>query len=119
MPWDPLEDWLERPHLPVWIVDEEPGAQIMLAMLKRVAVQFCYLGGSTPGEVRTVRPLEVFRVRPEGPIYVRAWCEVQQAERTFRLDRIGLREPNPEELEAGAGFEAIGSTAAKNRAAQD
>lgn len=98
--WDPLEDWLERPHLPVWIIDEEPGAQILLAMLKRVAVQFCYLGGSTPGEARTVRPLEVFRVRPEGPIYVRAWCEVRNAERTFRLDRVGLRELDPEEVEA-------------------
>lgn len=86
--WDPLQDWRERPHLPVWIIDEEPGAQIMLAMLKHVAAQFFYLGGSTPGQVRTVRPLEIFRVECEGPIYVRAWCETRQAERTFRMDRI-------------------------------
>ncbi len=87
---DPLQNWLGRPHLPVLVLDEEPGAQIILAMLHRAAVAFTYYGGSTPGKLRTVRPSEVFRLEEDGPVYVRAWCEIRRAERTFRLDRARL-----------------------------
>ena len=67
---------------------------------------FRYLGGSQPGGVRTVLPVQLFRLDyfsyfyyrcddpadiPDPdvvPFYLLAWCQARNAPRTFRLDRM-------------------------------
>ncbi len=49
-------------------------------------VEIKYLGGSTPGAIRLITPLEIKHAR--GQMYVSAYCHESRCDKTFRLDRI-------------------------------
>lgn len=69
----------------------DPVAQLFLrALLENRGVPLYYLGGSTPGALRVIRPESLFRLRPGGRIYVRGHCELRRETRTLRLDRVRL-----------------------------
>lgn len=69
----------------------DPVAQRFLrALLENRGVPLYYLGGSTPGALRVIRPESLFRLRPGGRIYVRGHCELRRETRTLRLDRVRL-----------------------------
>ena len=81
-----------------------------------VPMDFDYHGGTSPGTGRRVRPTLLFRKMPtggrkleaaprgvcystgdianEGLLYLLAWCELREATRTFRLDRMVLSFPS-------------------------
>ena len=115
-----LREWRQIPRLEVCSEDlpfhNDPhqralAADILLCIHSGTPFTFRYLGGSGPGEIRSVFPTWLFFLDyfshyqylvddpgeiPEAadcPIYLLAWCQSRSAPRTFRLDRI---EPQPQ-----------------------
>lgn len=64
----------------------EQYADITLACREHLALDIIYASAGRPPEPRRIRPLRVFEQR--STLYIRAFCEKSQAERTFRLDRL-------------------------------
>ncbi|MEW6049477.1 MAG: exonuclease domain-containing protein [Candidatus Zixiibacteriota bacterium] len=64
----------------------EQFADISLACREQLTLEIVYSSSGRPAETRRIRPLRVFEQR--FAIYIRAYCEKAQAERTFRLDRL-------------------------------
>lgn len=89
-----LEKWLRSPRIPVLDADNYKVAVLVLATLQRQQVEFIYFGGSTPGLKRIVSPGLVFRLEEYEPIYMAGYCHTRQEERTFRVDRLVLRDPS-------------------------
>jgi|WetSurMetagenome_2_1015567.scaffolds.fasta_scaffold794394_1 predicted DNA-binding transcriptional regulator YafY len=83
-------EWAQLRHVAVVLSDESPVAEFLLAWLRHEAIDFVYWGGATPGLRRQARPIEVYQLSENGPVYARATCLVRQAERVFRLDRVEL-----------------------------
>lgn len=83
-----LRAWLRQPRLPV-LDSSHPQVRLFVwAMLERKPVEFIYLGGSTPGQKRTVSPGLVFKLDELGPVYVAGFCHARGEERVFRIDRV-------------------------------
>ncbi|HWD62771.1 MAG TPA: WYL domain-containing protein [Humibacter sp.] len=61
-------------------------ATIRDAIDARTQVEFDYVSARGDGERRTVDPLRIESVNDDW--YLRGWCHLRQAVRTFRLDRI-------------------------------
>jgi len=87
---DALSGWLKAPRVPVLLADESPGAELLLACLRREAIDFIYNGGSAPGSLRRVLPTALFTMGDGDTIYLSGFCSLRQAERLFRVDRIRL-----------------------------
>ncbi|MBT2989956.1 MAG: WYL domain-containing protein [Candidatus Thiodiazotropha sp. (ex Ctena orbiculata)] len=60
-------------------------------------IDIVYMGGSTPGEKRSIMPKEVFQVDGFGSyLYVRAFCAAREEDRVFRLDKIHFLDDDSE-----------------------
>jgi proteasome accessory factor C len=66
-----------------------------------VAVEFDYLNSRGEQERRTVDPLRVESV--DADWYLRGWCHLREAVRTFRLDRISSPVVTTKPIQFGAG----------------
>jgi DNA polymerase III subunit epsilon len=64
----------------------EAFADITLACKEHLALDIVYAASGRPPEPRRIRPSRIFEQR--STMYIRAFCEKSQAERTFRLDRL-------------------------------
>ena len=87
-PPEQLFYWLARPRNPVLASDDPMARMFIEGMLKGEAVEFIYLGGSTPGSLRKVSISLVFQHEPEGRIYVSGYCPERSANRVFARDLI-------------------------------
>jgi hypothetical protein len=87
-PPEKLFYWLARPRNPVLASDDPLARMFIEGMLKGEAVEFTYLGRSTPGSPRKVNISLVFQHEPEGRIYVSGYCPERSANRVFALDLI-------------------------------
>jgi len=110
-----LREWKKIPRLelaPEDLTDHgDPHQQALAADIfpciqNGMPFTFCYQGGSEPGVVRQVLPVQIFILDyfsyyyqrcddpveiPDPdivPIYLLAWCLTRNAPRTFRLDRM-------------------------------
>ena len=63
---------------------------ILAAIRNQTPLTFRYIGGSRPGDIRTVRPKELFQVAGYPGCYMLAEDLDLDEERIFRLDRIDL-----------------------------
>ncbi len=106
-----LTEWMRLPRLPLLADDlpeipdpseRELATQILQRIRSGNSFDFQYFGGSEPGKARQVLPVLLFTtsvddmpcgVGDPNPIYLLAWCLSRYAPRTFRLDRIGTRQP--------------------------
>lgn len=66
---------------------------LALAAAQAQVVTIEYWGGSTPGRIRDIRPLAVFRVPGYDGIYIHAIDMERNEERNYRLDRLKLVDP--------------------------
>ena len=133
---DPLPEWLrEWQRIPRLEVTPEALAlhgdlhqrAIAASIFHRIddytPFTFRYLGGSQPGRIRRVLPVQLFGLDDSGhrgshgdsvanlpgpgdgaPIYLLAWCLSRNAPRTFRLDRMQASPALPPPEQAGACF---------------
>jgi len=85
-----LDIWRESEHIPVYHVDMPYFKQIKAALESGRWLDIKYFGGSTPGQRRKIKPLELFRVENYPDIYLRAFCAHRNEERTFRMDRLSV-----------------------------
>ena len=78
--------------LPGRLGHEPPAGYELLweAMREESAISIRYMGGSTPGATRVIRPLQIRKMR--GRLYVCAYCYESECDKTFRLDRISSAE---------------------------
>lgn len=98
-----LEAWLRLPMQPLLCAGEVPPSQratavrIFESMPCSSALSFHYQGGSDPGTRRSAIPVLLFRkISPdldihepaEKPVYLLAFCQIRNAPRVFRLDRM-------------------------------
>jgi hypothetical protein len=109
-----LQEWREIPKLEIFAKDlpyhEDPhqrdlGEVILRHIGEGIPISFRYAGGSEPGAVRTVLPTLLFSPDlcpyrmcyedptelpdpSQTPIYLLGWCQIRQAARNFRLDRM-------------------------------
>lgn len=65
---------------------DEVRRRVQEALRRRVALSFEYRAPGAPATRRTVDPVEV--VIADGQWYVRGWCHLRRAMRTFLVDRI-------------------------------
>ena len=114
-----MKKWLSLPRLPVIWDDlpriHDPHQRDLAAMiLERIhsgkPIEFHYFGGSEPGKLRQVLPVMVFTTAadfmPSGagdsnPLYLLAWCQIRNAPRTFRLNRM-QRKQDPSKMTTSA-----------------
>lgn len=117
-----LREWKKIPRLEI-APDDLPdhrdphqralAADIFPCIHNGIPYPFCYMGGSEPGLVRKVLPVQLFildyfsyyyqRCDDPGeipdpdivPIYLLAWCLTRNAPRTFRLDRMHKTPQHP------------------------
>ena len=76
-----MSDWrTERVELPGEFAD------IRRALEENLPLEIVYVANGASPQARVIRPLQVHYYRDT--FYLNAWCELAQAERTFRLDRI-------------------------------
>jgi len=67
--------------------DPPPGFEDLWdAIAKQQPVSIAYLGGSRPGENRTITPHGI--VKKQETVYISAYCHQGKCEKSFRLDRI-------------------------------
>ena len=53
-------------------------------------IRIYYFGGSEPGSSRLITPIDLLRAGGQEAEYVRAFCHLRQANRTFRIDLIDI-----------------------------
>ncbi len=68
---------------------------ILDAIRNQTTLTFRYIGGSRPGDIRTVRPKELFQVAGFSGCYILAVDLELDEERVFRLDRINWQPHEP------------------------
>ena len=91
-PPDPLDRWSTSQRVAVtadFPLTEEQQT-ILAAIRNQTPLTFRYIGGSRPGDIRTVRPKELFQVAGYPGCYMLAEDLDLDEERIFRLDRINL-----------------------------
>ncbi|MFX1487300.1 MAG: WYL domain-containing protein, partial [Promethearchaeota archaeon] len=87
---DELDDWRRASRRSASDSDHTLCRELKVAIQEAQWLEIVYMGGTTPGEKRLVRPLELFKVDGYTDVYLRAYCSTRQEERVFRLDRIRL-----------------------------
>lgn len=91
-PWhddpDALEHWRRAIRQPVWESDIPELALLISCLHADERVQFVYCSGSTPGELRTVTPGQLFTVAGFPGHYLSGYCHLRGAERTFLVARM-------------------------------
>ena len=80
--------WIARPRNPVLACNDDLANMFIEAMLTGELVKFVYVGGSKPGETRSVKVSLVFQHDPKGRVYVSGYCPERGANRVFSLDLI-------------------------------
>jgi predicted DNA-binding transcriptional regulator YafY len=88
LPGDELLHWLTQARHPVLACPDKLATLFIEAMLTGESVEFIYIGGTTPGNLRTVKVSLVFQHEPKGRIYVSGFCLGRSAHRVFALDLI-------------------------------
>jgi len=83
-----LDDWRSATRQSFSDPDDPFCRQLEAAIQKGQWLDIVYLGGSTPGQKRRVKPLELFTVDGHDIPYLRVFCATRQEERTFRFDKI-------------------------------
>ncbi len=91
---------------PSRVAVEESESDASLATVRRavergVQVEFDYLSSRGDSEHRRVDPLRIESV--DADWYLRGWCHLREAVRTFRLDRIGALQLTDEAITRRAG----------------
>lgn len=87
-PSEKLFDWLIQARHPIWASDEPLIRMFLKGVITGEACRFIYMGGSTPGKERVIRPSMVFCHRKEGRIYIAGFCSDRHANRVFAADLI-------------------------------
>jgi len=89
-PPDPLDRWSTAQRVSVGTDSPltEKQQTILAAIRNQTELTFRYIGGSRPGDIRTVRPKELFQVKGYSGCYLLADDLDLDEERVFRLDRI-------------------------------
>jgi hypothetical protein len=87
---DELDDWRRSSRRSASDSDHTLCRELKSAIREARWLEFIYIGGTTPGNKRRVKPLELFKVDGYTEVYLRAYCSTRQEERIFRLDRIRL-----------------------------
>lgn len=95
-PPDPMNRWHASQRLPLGADAPLTADQqtILAAIRDQATLTFRYIGGSRPGDIRTVRPKELFQIAGYPGCYLLADDLDLAAERVFRLDRIDWQ-PRP------------------------
>ena len=83
---DWLDHWSRADLEPIFYSEDPILWRVLEGMWEQRSLEFLYLGGSTPGEFRKVRPTIVFKKKGFNAVYFSGWCGVRGAERTFRID---------------------------------
>ena len=86
-----MTDWEDLDRSPVTQTDDPSVRPFLEAISRGDGLSVTYLGGSSPGSKRRIRPLAVFTVEGFDSYYLRAYCLERGEERTFRLDKIILQ----------------------------
>lgn len=89
-----LENWLQKPSSPVPEPGDPVAGRLQRAAAAGESLEIRYLGGSSPGSLRRIRPLRVYE--RAGSVYVDAHCETRGETRCFKVSRIdipGIRRP--------------------------
>jgi very-short-patch-repair endonuclease len=87
---DELDDWRKASRRLASDSDDTLCRELKSAIREDRWLEFVYMGGTTPGNKRRVKPLELFKVDGYTEVYLRAYCSTRKEERIFRLDRIRL-----------------------------
>ena len=85
-----LDEWQSAARQPFSDPGDPLSRELNAAAQERRWLDIVYSGGSSPGERRRIKPLELFQVEGFAEVYLRAFCATRQEERTFRLDKIML-----------------------------
>jgi predicted DNA-binding transcriptional regulator YafY len=87
---DELMDWSKAPRQSIRESSNHVIRSILAAKKNSAPMDIRYMGGSAPGEMRRITPVDIFTVKGYSDIYVSAYCHVRNEERTFRLDRLHI-----------------------------
>jgi predicted DNA-binding transcriptional regulator YafY len=102
-PWEPTaryaQTWENAYTHPVYTAspDDTLTTQLLLHLYQRHPISIIYHGGSTPGETRTILPIEIIRKPLYHTNYLIAHCQKRQKTRTFNLEKIELIKTAPTE----------------------
>ena len=81
---------VDPPRLPVGETDHPVARALLRAIAEERPLPVYYHAGTTPGALRRFQPHAIYRLRPGGRLYANGFCQLRQADRTLRLDRISL-----------------------------
>jgi hypothetical protein len=91
---DYLESFNYRSRKIVSHSDEPKINHLIQLSLKRSPTNIVYSGGSDSGSVREIIPEKVTKIDGFNEYYLEAWCNVRNAERLFRIDRLEFSSDN-------------------------
>lgn len=64
--------------------------RLYYAAKNKETIKIIYHGGTSAGSPRNITPTQLFRKYRYGGLYVKSYCHIKKAVRTFRMDRIEI-----------------------------
>jgi len=93
---DELDDWESARRRKTYDSDHVLCRELNAAAQEGRWLNIVYMGGTTPGNKRRIKPLELFKVDGYDEVYLRAYCSTREEERTFSLEKIRLIKEVPD-----------------------